>query len=298
MKEFNFKNLEINDFELFKPVNNTNIYEQYLKYKENVQILNNLNATQKKVLKDSGYIKVSKKTSKEFIDTSLINNKSLFRKSNSSNELLTQIWLSKVINDAKLIVLNNKIATFQKIDKDLLKKIAQLSIENSNIIKLPNMLLEYGIILIYEKCLPNTKLDGAVLTLSSGHPVIGISFRYSRLDSFWFTLLHELSHIVLHLDKLKEPIIDDFDDIEIDDDITELEANKLAKNSFVERHIWRTCEAKYNTSVVDVLKSFSEKININPVVIAGLLRYEKNDYTIYSKLINEFNVREYIFGKD
>ena len=29
--------------------------------------------------------------------------------------------------------------------------------------------------------------------------MIGLTLRYDRIDNFWFTLLHELAHVGLHL---------------------------------------------------------------------------------------------------
>ncbi len=44
--------------------------------------------------------------------------------------------------------------------------------------------------------LSKTYLDGAAFYLNS-NPVIALTLRYDRIDSFWFTLMHELAHIVL-----------------------------------------------------------------------------------------------------
>ena len=30
--------------------------------------------------------------------------------------------------------------------------------------------------------------------------MIGLTIRYDRIDNFWFTLLHELAHVGLHMD--------------------------------------------------------------------------------------------------
>ena len=33
------------------------------------------------------------------------------------------------------------------------------------------------------------------------NPVIGLTLRHDRLDNFWFTLMHQLAHIVLHYNR-------------------------------------------------------------------------------------------------
>lgn len=48
--------------------------------------------------------------------------------------------------------------------------------------------------------MPKTYLDGAACVGVSGNPVIALTLGFERLDSFWFTLMHELAHVALHLD--------------------------------------------------------------------------------------------------
>jgi HTH-type transcriptional regulator/antitoxin HigA len=43
--------------------------------------------------------------------------------------------------------------------------------------------------------LPRTRLDGAAFWLAPERPVIALSLRYDRIDWFWHTLAHELSHV-------------------------------------------------------------------------------------------------------
>jgi len=54
-----------------------------------------------------------------------------------------------------------------------------------------------GVCLVVERPLRDTHLDGAVLYKGTT-PVVGLSLRYDRIDNFWFTLMHELGHIVLY----------------------------------------------------------------------------------------------------
>ncbi len=38
-----------------------------------------------------------------------------------------------------------------------------------------------------------------------------MSLRYDRVDNFWFTLIHELSHIAKHYKEQNSIIVDDLD---------------------------------------------------------------------------------------
>ena len=196
----------------------------------------------------------------------------LFRKSTTSNEALYALWLSRVSNTAKERILKQEVSKFEGLTKENLKDVAKLSPNESLILELPSILAKHGIVLVFEQGIKSMKLDGAVFKLFTGHPVIGLSFRYSRIDNFWFTLMHELSHIVLHYEQLDTPIFDDLD--EESTDLIEKQANRLAKNSFVEKAIWRSCKANYQTGD-EIVYEFAKEVGIHPAIIAGLLQYEK-----------------------
>jgi HTH-type transcriptional regulator/antitoxin HigA len=219
----------------------------------------------------------------------------LFRKTDPLVSPMISLWLSKVSATAERSVLMGSVSEFQGLSKTQLVKWSRLSSNVDSIRELPRILAEYGIVLVYLRALPRMKLDGAVFKLSSGHPVVGVSFRYPRLDNFWFTLMHELAHIVLHEDILDEPILDN---LEIEDESkVEASANRLAKTSFVARHLWRNCEPKY-TKTKDAILNFAKEQGLHPSIVAGMLQREEGDYRAYSDIVNKVNVRKLVFGDD
>lgn len=60
--------------------------------------------------------------------------------------------------------------------------------------RIPDVLAQYGIRFVVVEPLPGAKIDGAAFWIEAG-PVIAISLRHDRVDGFWFTLMHEFSHI-------------------------------------------------------------------------------------------------------
>jgi HTH-type transcriptional regulator / antitoxin HigA len=66
--------------------------------------------------------------------------------------------------------------------------------------KVASVLSEYGIRFVIVEPLPAAKIDGAAFWIGDD-PAIAMSVRYDRIDAFWFTLCHELSH-VRHRDPL------------------------------------------------------------------------------------------------
>jgi HTH-type transcriptional regulator/antitoxin HigA len=53
-----------------------------------------------------------------------------------------------------------------------------------------------GVRIVLLERLPRTYLDGAAFWLDEERPVIGLTLRFDRIDYFWFTLVHELIHIL------------------------------------------------------------------------------------------------------
>ena len=93
-----------------------------------------------------------------------------------------------------------------------LREVAKLSFFDEGPLLAREFLEKHGIHLIIERHLQKTYLDGAALLLEDSTPVVGLTLRYDRIDNFWFCLLHELAHIVLHLGKENQNLfVDDMD---------------------------------------------------------------------------------------
>lgn len=213
----------------------------------------------------------------------------LFRKNDRASAALTLVWLSKVKELASFYASINNIKKFEGITKAELSEIARLSSDVDNLIHLEEFFSKRGIIFITEKSLSGAKLDGSVFILGSGQAVVALSLRYKRLDYFWFTLMHELAHLCLHHEQLHSPIIEDLDSEA--ESLIELEADKLALNSFIPRNIWRNCPPKYSFSK-EVVLQFAQEQGIHPAIVAGRLRKELNRYDCLSEMVNSVDVRE------
>ena len=139
--------------------------------------------------------------------------------------------------------------------------------------KVPATLGEMGIRFLVVQHLPRTKIDGYTLWLDNKRPVIALSLRYDRIDGFWHTLAHELSH-VRHGDRASidsnlvgasssEPR----DDIEAraDSEASEwlIQAEKL--QSFIVRTRPRYSKRR--------ILQFANLHQIHPGIVAGQLQY-------------------------
>lgn len=91
----------------------------------------------------------------------------------------------------------------------VLPDLLALAEREADVAAVPSLLMAMGVHFVIVPHLPQTYLDGAALALA-GHPIVALTLRYDRIDSFWFTLLHELGHIIArhpgtYLDNLDDP---------------------------------------------------------------------------------------------
>jgi HTH-type transcriptional regulator/antitoxin HigA len=148
-----------------------------------------------------------------------------------------------------------------------------LTVREEEIRQVPKVLAEMGIRLVVVEPLPRTKIDGAAFWLDAKSPVIVLSLRYDRIDGFWHTLIHELSHI-RHQDGL---VLDDElvgASRQVGSDDTERRADREASEflippekleSFIARVAPRFSKRR--------ITQFANLHQIHPGIIVGQLQY-------------------------
>lgn len=217
----------------------------------------------------------------------------LYRKHDGASEVLTALWLSSVRRTANWFAAANTTSEFKGLEKAVLKDLPRQFKDPASLTGLSGYLAQFGIIFVWESAIPNMKLDGAVFALPAGQVVVALSLRYSRLDHFWFTLLHELAHAVLHPEKLATPILDDLD--AASENLIEQQADRLASDSLIPRNEWRSCPARFSNSIEDII-SFAHQQGIPAQSVAGRLQRELGRYDLFSEIINKYDVREIFNG--
>jgi HTH-type transcriptional regulator / antitoxin HigA len=176
-------------------------------------------------------------------------------------------WLAQRVGAAKF-----DLAAFQQG----LKELHTYLTHEADIRRIPRLLADVGVRFVVVEHLPKSRTDGATMWLDGG-PVVAVSMRYDRIDNFWFTLCHELAH-VLHGDAVS------FDDdlagpsLVVTDEkpaaerrADEWAANFLVPSAEIEKFILRTVPLYTK----DAIMRFANRIRIHPGIIVGQLQRRK-----------------------
>ena len=203
-------------------------------------------------------------------------------------------WCWQIMAQARNNLPDTKYST-GAVTQAFLRTVAQLSVLEDGPRRARRFLAQHGIALEYAPHLRKTHLDGAALRLADGRPVIGLTIRYDRIDNFWFTLLHELAHVGLHLDRGCEAaaFVDDHSLRRIEvggSDSTETNADRWAEEALIPPSIWEESVARFTPTAMAVVNLASE-VGVHPAIVAGRVRYERGNYRLLSQFVGSGQIR-------
>ena len=134
----------------------------------------------------------------EFAEAALARKNDHLRVNAKMDQYALRAWCWKVLADAD----ETRVTPYRPgtVTTRFLRQVAQLSWSENGPRQAKEFLGRHGIVLLAVPHLPRTYLDGAALRRKDGTPVIGLTLRFDRIDSFWFCLLHELAHVGRHMD--------------------------------------------------------------------------------------------------
>ncbi|GAB2179498.1 hypothetical protein DLREEDagr8_50560 [Dongia sp. agr-C8] len=196
-------------------------------------------------------------------------------------------WKAQVTRRAEHII-NSALPKYRPIDVSWLMQLVRLSSHDDGPRLAQELLRRHGIVLIAEPHIPGMSVDGASF-LVDDVPVIGLTLLRDSLDNFWFTLLHELGHIILHYRTgLASGFFDDVTSPEVDE--FEEEANAFASNLLIPEEIWVRSPARV-ARLPTAVEKLAKQLGINSAIIFGRIRMERNDYALFSEKIGRGLVR-------
>ncbi len=210
---------------------------------------------------------------------------------------------AKVVDHEKLVIWTAQVAKKALADPpsgrfdpnwspEFLRDVARISVFKNGPSLVKEFLDQHGIVMVVEPAL-SPWLDGAAM-ICRNVPVIAVTLRHDRLDNFWFVVMHELVHLLKHLETEAMAFYDDLDS----DDLTdpkEVEADKLAGEILIPSDEWRTSPASRLRSA-DAANHLAQHLRIHPAIVAGKIRKAYKDSRVLSGLVGQGEVRKHFPG--
>jgi len=181
--------------------------------------------------------------------------------------------------------------------KESLGEVVKLSKENpyQYLPKIEAILGECGVVVAYMPYLKNTHVQGAATWVGKDKALIMLNTTKKSEDRFWFTLLHEVGHILKHGRK------DPFVDLESGQDVGEEEKEA---NEFSQKYLIPDFDKAYSDfNAYGGNKASIERVSmgldISPSILAGRIAHEfekrgKNAYGVlnsfFESKINYINI--------
>jgi len=211
------------------------------------------------------------------------------RSARSMDDYALAAWSARVLTKA---LANQPIIQYRQgiLTQGFLQQIVQLSVSQTGPLLVKDFLKQHGIQIIIERHLPHTYLDGAVIMTNKSRPVIGLTLRYDRIDNFWFTIMHELSHLALHMNNEIDIFYDDLD-IDDQDDSREREANQLAAEALIPHEAWENSPASRLRSP-QAAEHLAKQLKIHPAIVAGRMQHEFKAFQLLRHLTGKGEVRK------
>ncbi|MCA1988041.1 MAG: HigA family addiction module antidote protein [Desulfarculus sp.] len=138
--------------------------------------------------------------------------------------------------------------------------------------KLGEICADAGVALVFIPELPKLRLCGASRWLTPDKALIQLSLRYKRNDQLWFTLFHEIGHLLLHGKK----------EVFIDSDTCGQERKEREAHAFAAETLIPTKKLSAFLSKLQGKRptkpqviAFAEELGIHPGIVVGRLQHDK-----------------------
>lgn len=176
-------------------------------------------------------------------------------------------WLRKGELEAQKQVCRKWIKQELQSRLPALRELTRIAEPERFIIQLQNMLNECGVRIVILRPTKGCRAHGATF-FSNGQPTILLSVRYLSDDQFWFTVFHEIGHLVLH-SETKRFVEGDGSASGNEED----EANEFATSTLIPKEHIKELQALGADG--RAVMRFAKNIGIAPGIVVGQMQHRK-----------------------
>ena len=201
----------------------------------------------------------------------LVNFRTGISHTEDKNTLNARIWLQTALNFAH----NMQVDCFDanKLN-DALPEIRRMTLQSPDVFlpRLRQIFSECGVAFVLLPYLKNSGINGAVKWISQEQVVLAMNDRKLNADTFWFSLFHEIRHV---LQQKTKTVFISSSVKEIQDINSKLEkdADTFSQNYLIPIKEYRAFAPSRYTSDAEII-AFAHKIGIHPGVVAGRMQHD------------------------
>lgn len=159
----------------------------------------------------------------------------------------------------------------QSVLRSAIEEIRQLTRETPAVFepRIRQLCADAGVAVVFVPEVSGARVSGATRWLSPVKAMVAQSLRHKSDDHFWFTLFHELGHVLLH--GKRDVFVDQIDG---PDSREEQEANEFARSKLVPRRLYSDLVSRTSLYPEDIAE-FAEAIEIAPGIVVGMLQHDR-----------------------
>lgn len=209
-------------------------------------------------------------------------------KKNHSDKM-KDFWIKSAYQTFKVI--NNPNEYNRERLKDLIVKIKPYSQDVTNgLLTVCRALYNIGVTVIFQKYLMTTQVRGATFIINE-KPCVVITDFNKNYPTLWFTLLHELNHVLFDFDTIEKSsyhLSDDNDLFLIED-----QANTFARNFFMSEEKFQYIKKYINNPYL--VSKFANEIEVHPSIVYSFFTwyqkelYGKNYHAAFKQFFPDYN---------
>lgn len=188
------------------------------------------------------------------------------------NMINSRAWLQTAINCSQGIQTQRFNA--EKL-KSYLPELRSMTVQKPEVFmpRMREIFADCGVAFVLLPTLKNSGVNGAVKWISNERVVLAINNRRLYADVFWFSLFHEIRHVLQQKVKTVFVSCKEKEMMEINSALED-DADKFARDFLIPR----VAMQKFNPSnyITDAeIVSFAESIGIHPGIVVGRLQHDK-----------------------
>lgn len=191
---------------------------------------------------------------------------------NEKNIINSKAWIQTAINFSSRI--ETKPYDAEKL-KAYLPELRSMTLQSPEVFmpRMKEIFAECGVAFVLLPNLKNSGVNGAVKWINDERVVLAMNNRRLDADIFWFSLFHEIRHVLQR--KIKTVFISygEKEMIELNEKLEE-DADNFATNYLIPTTEFRKFAPNKFTSDAEIV-AFAKSIGVHPGIVAGRLQHER-----------------------